>query len=144
MQFTHLLGKHLSYSVTSMTRHATSLRNRIGSCRNWMGYVPGDFTTSDFTCKRISRKYRMRALCPTASITPIGFLSFARVSDISNRLKRTASIRVGVFVDYAAGLDKMEHADRNVKQSIVMSSWQLLANVTMLHSLACRRTGVDV
>lgn len=132
MQFTHLLGKHLSYSVTSMTRHATSLRNRIGSCRNWMGYVPGDFTTSDFTCKRISRKYRTRALRPTASITPIGFLSFARVSEISNRLERAACTRVGVFVDYAADPDKIEHADRSVKQSIAMSSRQLLANVAII------------
>lgn len=47
------------FPVTSprahVTRHANGLRNRIGSCRNWMGYVPGDFTVSDFTCKRIYR-----------------------------------------------------------------------------------------
>lgn len=49
--------------------------------------------------------------------------------------KRAASTRVGVFVDYAAGPDKMEHADRSVKQSIVMSSRQLLANVTIIISL---------
>lgn len=40
--------------------------------------------------------------------------------------------RVGVFVDYAASLDKIEHADRSVKQSIAMLSQQLLANVAII------------
>lgn len=43
-------------------------------------------------------------------------------------------IRVGVFVDYTAGPDKIERADSSVKQSIVMSSQQLLANVAIIIS----------
>lgn len=136
MQFTHLLGKHLSYSVTSVTRHATGLRNRIGSCRNWMGYVPGDFTASDFTCKRIYRTKisHARALRFNGFYHAhwFSFLTFA--SEISSRLEATMTpcrrIRNTLCRLWAG--DKIEHADRSVKQSTAMLSQQLLANVAII------------
>lgn len=72
------------FPVTSprahVTRHANGLRNRIESCRNWMGYVPGDFTASDFTCKRIyhTKISHARALHLMVFITPISYFYHSR------------------------------------------------------------------